>query len=386
MERRRDSANLFVLESIIIAMVLLGAAYAVSSLRGSSLENVRPRTELERVTTDVLTVLAWLDDGNKTPLLDVHLLEALHCAKDQPASTLDCHGTRSKNLSIKLDNYLPLGGGYALGLGNGVATREIYVSPLPQGEAVSSSRGFAPSWNTSFVYADFSCYPAGVDIHATLIPIDRGRVVATTSAKVKVAEREYAAVASGIPKWYDVTVNDPRPAAGDVRASAALGSITFPGLTAYTQCSHNGRSAELKTALDAVTFSADAASVPVASTLGFEADLAAIEALPGVVVDGATVTVYEPLPTRINGADTWIQAGGAMALTNGPGARTATWTAPADSLYGTHPALLRISARVDGNPVEMRRVVLVDVALHTGEVPIDAPYRAVLRTWLADWR
>ena len=167
---RDDSANLFVLESIIIAMIILGAAFAVSSLPSSSLENVRPRAELERLSRDALSVLAGLDDGNGTRLLDVYLLEAIHCARDAVPSTLDCQGRRSKNLSIKVESYLPVGAGYAVGLGNGVAMQDVYRAPVPQGEAVSASRSFSPEWNTSFSYTDFSCYPADADVRVTLIP------------------------------------------------------------------------------------------------------------------------------------------------------------------------------------------------------------------------
>ena len=377
----RDGANLYVLEAIIISMILLGAAYAVSTLQNSSIENVRPRAELSRVVDDTLTVLAGLDDGNGTALLDLYLLQAMHCATDAVPSVKDCHGTRSKNLTLKLDHYLPKGAGYAISLGNGAAKREIYSSPLPEGEGVAASRVFAPEWNTSFVFTEFSCYPSATDINATMVPIDKGRVTwmrynnVTVDAKETKGERAFTA------NWWNVTIaGGTRPDTGTVRVNAT-GNASLNGSTTYGLCAHDGLTSTLRTALKDTTFGPAAPSVPLSGSVAFTADLGPLQGVAGLAIVSAIVDVYSPLPPDPNTPDTWLRAGERVTLTGGTGA----WTAPADSFYGTHPALLRVTVTVGSNTFELRRATTVDVALASGEVPIEAPYRAVVRAWMADW-
>lgn len=375
---------MYVLEAIIISMILLGAAYAVSTLQDSSVQNARPRAELDRVVSDALTVLAGLDDGNGSKLLDLYMLEALHCAVDEIPSPTDCQAGRSNNLSIKLDSYLPLGAGYAIGIGNGATTREIYASTLPEGEAVSASYLFEPEWNTSFVFTEFSCYPPGVDINATLIPIDRGRVTWARWGNVTIGTTETEGERAYETNWWNVTVpGATRPVAHALGANVT-GNATLRGLTAYGQCGHGTLTAQLRDALELTEFEATAPSVPVNSAVAFEADLTALAALSadGVGIVSRTVTVYEPLPTYSNGPDTWIPAGETITL---DAAGSGTWTAPVHALYGTHPALLRVTVTVGSDTFELRRATVVDVALPTGEVPVHAPYRASIRAWLADW-
>lgn len=377
----RDSANMYVLEAIIISMILLGAAYAVSTLQNSSIENVRPRAELGRVVDDGLTVLAGLNDGNGTALLDLFLLEAMHCAEDAVPSTTDCQGRRSKNLSIKLDNYLPIGSGYSVMLGNGADKREIYTSPLPEGEAVAASRVFGPEWNTTFVFTEFSCYPSGVDINATLVPLDRARLSWARYDNITIGTTETEGKRAYDPHWWNATIpGATRPDAATIRVNATA-NATLNGSTSYALCDHGGKTVPLRDALKATRFGPTAASVPVGGSIGFTADLAALSGVAGVSIVSAVVDVYDPLPTRLDGPDTWLRAGERVTLTGGTG----TWSAPPDSLYGTHPALLRVTVQVGSNSFELRRATTLDIALATGEVPTAAPYRAVIRAWLADW-
>lgn len=383
-DRRSEGGNLFVLEGIIISLILLGAAYAVSSVQLTSTDNVRPRAELDRLVDDALTVLGALDDGNGTKLLGLFILEAMHCARDATPSTTDCDGARAKNLSVKLDNYLPLGGGWAMSLGNGAAVSEIWRSPLPMGEAVAASRSFGPEWNTTFVFTEFSCYPSATEANATLIPIDRARVSWARWSNVTIGTTEYEGKAAYNAKWWNLTLPATRPDTGTLRANTT-GNGTFPGLTAYGLCGHDGLTTTLHDALKLVKLKPANPSVPVGSTVSFSADFSSILAVPGVSVTSAAIDVYEPLPTRSQGADTWLRAGDRVTLGTVAGENIGTWQAPSTALYGTHPALLRLTVNSGTNTFEMRWPATIEVALASGEVPIDPPYRAVITGWLADW-
>lgn len=393
---------MYVLEAVLLAMILLGAAYAVSTLQDPSLELVRPRSELERVVRDALVVLEGLGDGNGTSLLDRYLLEALHCAEDPTPSSTDCESRRSKNLSVKLESYLPLGSGYAIGLANGAATREIYRSPLPMGEAVSTSLTFVPEWNTTFAFTEFSCYDDGAPAVVTLIPIDKGNVTHARYNNVTALGVEYegARARPSVPwgpaytaRWWNATIPSLAfvDANGDGRKDPmnlsvnATANATLNGTTVIHECDRNALDDELADALHASTFDASALRVSVGSSMSFSADLGPIDALlgVGVTIREVHVALYEPVAPRNMTPDTWLPAG-LVELTDS-GVRTGTWTPAPDALYGAHPALLRVGVSVAGVDMELRRAIVVDVALASGEVPFDPPYRASLQAWMADW-
>lgn len=379
----RDGANLFVLEGILISLILLGAAYAVRSLHESSSEDTRPRAELERLATDMLTVLAGLDDGNGTSLLDLYVMEAMHCGVDVQPSATDCYGTRSKNLTLKLDNYLPLGAGYAIGIGNGLGLREIYRSPLPEGESVSASFMANAEWNLTFAVSELSCYDAASDVNITLIPIEHGAYSWTRWGNVTVGRTETAGERAHTPSWWNVTLPAATRSASGTFVANLTGNGTLPGASSYGLCALAGAAGALRDATRATQFTASPTIVPIASATTFTADLGAIAAVPGATIVAANVTVYEPLPPQGEVADTWISAG-TVAL-SGSTTRTGAWTPAESQLYGAHPALLRVGVDVGGVRVELRRVIVVDVALPTSEIPIEPPYRITLQVWLADW-
>lgn len=380
---RDDGANLFVLEGVLIGLLLLGAAFTVQSFQTSSSQDGRPRAELARLTGDILLVLEGLDDGNGTSLLDRYLMESYHCAFDAVPSALDCDGTRSKNLSLRIENYLPLGGGYAVNVGNGFATRELYRSTLPQGEAVSSSITFGPAWNLTFLASEFSCYDASTTLNVTAVPIDGGVVAWARHANATVGSTEMAGTRAQDPRWWNVTIpTATRPASGTVVANVT-GNASFPGATSYASCDLVGLGPTLRAALAITPFSAAPMTVSLGASTSFSTDLAQIAAIPGVTVTASNVTVYEPLAPRGMTPDTWIEAG--RITLSGATARSGSWTVPAEALYGAHPTLLRVGLNLGSTQVELRRVAVVQIALPTGEVPIDAPYRVALQTWIADW-
>lgn len=379
----RDEGNLFVLEGVLISLILLGAAYTVSSIHQSSLDSVRPRAELDRLARDTLMVLDGLDDGNGTSLLDLYLAQQFHCALDAVPSTDDCHGRRSKNLSIKIDSYLPLGAGYAIAVGNGAGIRDLYRSPLPQGEAVAASISTALEWNVTFAVSELSCYDAASDVNLTLVPIDRGALSWGRWGNVTVGATETAGERAFTARWWNVTLPAAtRPATGTFVANVT-GNASLPGASSYGSCSIAPSAAALRDAIRVTPFSAAPVRVPLGGQSVFSVDITEIAAVPGASITEANVTVYEPLPPRGESPDTYVEAG-RVALSGGS-VRTGTWLPSPSTLYGSHPALLRVGVSVDGATVELRRVLVLDVALPSGEVPIDPPYRVSLQAWLADW-
>lgn len=368
------------LEGVLIAFLLLGAAYSVGTLKSSSLDQERPRSALAKTAHDALVVLDGLDGGNGT-LLDVFLREAMHCAADPSPSVLQCDQRRARNLSFKLDFYLPTGGGWAISLGNGAGSRDIYRSTLPLREAVASSLPFVPGWNGTFAATELSCYQPGMDANVTLIPINRASVASATWANLTGSGPEIAGVPAATPRWWNATI----PGATRAESGAVLSNVTgkapMRGATAWTGCDLRGRGGEILTALRGLGFAPAAATVPLGGSVAFAANVAALDALTGVEVEHANVTLYEPVGPRLDEPDTWIPSDTIALDATGAGA----WTPDAGALYGAHVAMLRVLLDVEGTQVEARRLAVVSVALPTGEVPIDPPYRATLQAWMADW-
>lgn len=379
----RDDASTHVLEAVLLALILMSAAYAVTTMREPATEPERPRANLERLAHDALVVLDGLED-ERGPLLGLYLVEAMQCASDAPPAT-GCEGARSENLSVKLDNYLPRGAGYAIALDNGVAPRDIYRSVLPASETVSSDLAFAPDWNLTFVLPELSCYEPGMDANVTLAPLRNGAHASLPSARANWTAAEAVAVAAHAPHVWNATLPGAlRPAAATVLANvSAPGLASYAGAAAYGACALGGHGPAIVAALRATPLAPASSVAPLGSSVSLSADLAAFYALPGVTVEGADITVYEPLPGHGLDPGTYVPAA-SFALP--AGAETgATWEVPERSLYGVHPVVLGVRLAVGAETVEARQLAFVSVALPSGVVPHDPPYRAVLQAWFPEW-
>lgn len=384
---RDDDGSTYVLEAIILALILLGAAYSVTTLRASSIDNGRPRGHLETVARDAMTILSGLEDGNGS-LLEAYLLEAYHCAEDETPSETSCEGRRSANLSFRLESYLPPGTGYAFSLDNGVETRDLYRSMLPPGETVSATYAFTPTWNLTFLMPELSCQEPGLDVNLTALPIRRGSVGSLESlhlngaAGTRVAQGERAH-AEG---FWNLTLPAAQRSSGAslVTADASGRGGAFNGSATVSTCGLGGAGASLVGALrhEALDVSPEVASL--GGRVTFRADLSRLLQVPGVTLAAANVTVYEPMPARPLEPGTQP-----VATVIDMGTKTSgewTWDVPPDALYGVHPVVLRAGLDVAGTRVEARSVGMLTVALPDGTVPIDPPYRAVLQVWFSDWR
>lgn len=383
MDRRRDHGNLYVLEAVLIAFLLVGSAYAVTTLRRSSSENVRPREGLERLGSDALTVLDGLTDGNGS-FLETAFLDSMHCARDAVPSATDCQGARPANLTLKMGTYLPAGAGWSLQLGNGVDARVVHETGTPRGEATSSSIAYTPQWNTTFVLPELSCYPAGAAANVSMLPLFRSRPFNLTSLNLSyggATEREAERAPDG---WWNATIPaGARAATAILKANATGRGAPFNGSTSLGTCETGGTEAAIVTALRASTFTADASVVPIGASATLRAALSPLVGVAGATLTGAEVLVYEPVTARPQN-DTWLLAA-RLPMPAGSNPSVA-WSTSSESLYGSHVAVLRVNLTVGSHAVVAHRATIVDVALPTGQVPYDPIYRAHLQTWMVDWR
>lgn len=402
-DAQEDDASLHVLEAVLIALILLGAAYGVSSLRSAGLEPERPRAQLGSIAGDALIVLEGINEGDGS-LLDIYLAEAIRCTQNTSATRIPgCIDSRSAALSMKLESYLPRGGAYALSLSNGASTREVYRSPQPAGEIVASSLSFTPSWNHTFLMTDLSCYQSGMSATVSVAPLLRAGVSTLHPTRINLTTGQppapigAAAVAAHEAGWYNVTIAGVS-AARTIDAKIA-GKGTLNGTTAFGLCDLGGDGADIVAAARTLLYHASARKIPLGTSTDFTIDLRPMEdpsLLPlislgsGIQIKAANITIYEPLPPIAREADTW--AATAILPVDWNATDTVTWRPMDGALYGTHVAVLRVLLDLPGSAsdVEIRRAIPLEVALPRvgGEapiVPIDPPYRVILQTWIPDW-
>lgn len=382
----RDEGSTHVLEAIILSLILLGAAHSVATLRSERADTERPRASLERTARDAMTILSGLEDQNGT-LLDAYLTEAFHCALDEIPSATSCEGRRSANLSLKIHYYLPPGAGYAIGLDNGIATRDVYRSVVPAGETVTATFAYTPRWNLTFLMPELSCYETGMAVNLTGLPLRNGNLATLTSFSVNASSGKLAdAVPAHLSGAWNATLPAAtRPSAGVIDAVATGRAGHFPGGFTLGSCTLGGLGDTIVDALRQTTLDATPATVPAGTSVSFAADLSPLSALPGLTILASNVTIYEPLPLRGTEPDTYVplKVLDLSGAEDGPVA----WTVPEESLLGVHPVVLKARVRTAlGHEVEVRLVDIVTVALPGGTVPIDPPYRATLQVWFTDWR
>lgn len=378
---RDDDASVHVLEAVLLSLILLGAAYSVSTLRDTATPAERQRSKLEALTNDALVVLDGLASENGR-LLDLFFAEAYHCAVAEAQDPEMCDGPRSANLSLKLQSYLPAGIGFAYGIANGVEERVLYRSTLPEGETVIASRAVNPDWNLTFLASEMSCYESGMSAAMLAVPIWHGGLAKPAGVNVTIAASNATAVEEPAGTWRATLPAATRPASGIVRSAVNATDGTYPGVSRYDACDLGGLGPALAAAIQASTFAA-AAPTPVGGTAILSYGLAPVAAVSGASLVSLHLTVYEPLPPRAGVADSYVPLG-RLDLDPSQLAGVASFHVPPESLYGAHPAVL--TARVDagGGTVDLHRVTVLQVALPTGAVPIDAPYRVFVQTWFPD--
>lgn len=387
---RHDEGHLQVLEAMLVTLVLLGAIFAVMQFRLPANPRDSARASMQDVAVDALVVLQGLADENGTAL-QAALSEAMHCKLSSAPPADSCFNARGRNLSLKLDSYLPEGAAYMVGVGNGGAVRELWRDSLPIGEAVEAKLPVSASWNLTFVAMDLSCYEPGADANATLVPIRVGNLSSPTSVKVNMSNgvlvTGQAGAAWGL--WNATLAGAARPSTGVATAMVTAKGATFPGSSAYASCALEGQTSALR---DAVRQSrldimgpGGTRVAPVAGTVTFSADVSPFAAVSGAALGERNVTIYEPLPPRPGVADGYA----ALATLPMTGA-SVDWTVPPEALYGAHPVLLRqkVTMTLPSSAVvvvEARLVGILDVGLPSGVVPLDPPYEAVLQVWFPDW-
>lgn len=388
-----DAGHIQVLEAILVTLVLMGAAYTVVSFRLPSSETGRARSAFDKIAQDALTVLAGLAD-DRGSLLAAGLGDAIHCVQDPAAQAPLCTGNASANLSFRLSNYLPAGAGYALLLDNGVAARELYRSPLPATEIVTSGLNMVPDWNLTFAMPELSCYEPGMDVNVSMIAVRHGAVTNLSMLWVNASAGGpwNATRSTATADWWNATLPAAtRPASSNITVNATGKRGTFPGESSYASCGLNGQGNRTRDALRNSTLTLANANntTAVGATASFSVDLTPLATATNVTLLSSTLTVYEPLAPRPNEPDAYAPA---VTLPLGSGKTPqANWLVPFSSIYGVHPVVVRalVNVTMPSGPavgVEARLVGTLTIALPSGTVPVEAPYRAVLQAWLPDWR
>lgn len=389
--RGDDRANMVAFEGLVVALILLAAIYTTMNMTQATTDSTVSRRELQTMASDALIVLAGLRES-RGPILDVSMAEAMDCRSGQNPPPDLCDGTRPNNLSYRLEGYLPEGAGYSIALDNGVEVRTLHTKTGTGGERVSASYAFTPDWNFTFLSTDLSCHEADMSVNVTLIPMRNGDSPDPRYIDAEAAGVTTNATASPTAGLWNATL-EPSAIGETLHARVNASRGAYEGSTQSAACDLGGAGWTLRDALNlsvGTALSANGlATAPLGEDVTFVHDFRAVEQLvPNATLVSVDATLYEPIPGRQGVPDAYIVADTIALGSDWSG--TSTWTMPQDSLYGHHPVLLSAHLEVPNSSggttmLEARIVTLLTVALPSGVVPIEPPYRAVLEVWMPDW-
>ncbi len=385
--RGPDQGNLVALEGVLAALIMLSAVYAVTILRDDAVNpGSNARTGMAMAARDALVVLSGLSE-DRGDLLSVYLAETFECAQGANPSATLCEGGRPSNFTHRLESYLAAGTAYRISIENGLEPRALYATWEPGGERVSAERLFAPDWNVTFVTTDISCHDVKLSVNVTAVSIWHGEPADVQSMNVEWSGGSVAGVASPQPHLWNATL--PAAAIGsDLHARVVATEGPMAGTAGSALCDLAPRSWDLRRGLNMSHVSA-----PSVAPIGREAvltyDFSAIKTkVSDAKIMAVKAIIYEPVPGRPEVAGAFVVAGTVDLPTAWTG--TSSWRVPADSLFGMHPvvfvASLDIPTAAGKALIDVRLVTTTQVALPSGIVPIETPYRAVLEAWLPDWR
>jgi len=405
---RRDAANLMVLESIVIALLILGAMMYVTAFNQSTESAPGGRHVLESAAEDSLAVLSGLttsEDAYNRNMLTKLVVEALY--------------GQSANLTHKLDNFLPKGARYNVWLDNGYAPRLVVGDGVSSGERVSAGIPYQPAWSVAFVAADFAVYSdTSTKMNATVLPVLAGNAVAY-GADWPHPHLKYANGVKVTP-LNDTQIPSERhsyvgPGAGGYPTSGALvlqSDDAFPhGSTAlrgkatwsiradsYLDTSWGASRAALNTSrLDIARWDEPTGAyvpgrvVPVGGTARLTWDFSDYVAVhANRFAQGSTNTtairILAPIP-MLNTTNGLYYVAYAKTFDGTSGA----WDLdiPKSALLGPHLVVAELNHTLAGStgPVAQsaRLHERLDVALEGGVVPINPVYRLVIEAWHPEW-
>lgn len=140
LRKRNDSANTQVLETVVIASIMVSAVAFVATFETPPNGSAPTRDLLQKQAEDALKIL-----------YDTPVPESSFGTNALSAYVAECLQNECDNLSARLDRLLPSGASYALYVSNGHATYPILITKEPSGEAVTAKHLMEPRWSQSFV-------------------------------------------------------------------------------------------------------------------------------------------------------------------------------------------------------------------------------------------
>lgn len=422
-QRRRSSderGHLAVLEAVMVAALLIGAAAYVALAPRPGQSGDAAEAQMSALARDSLQVL----EGR--PASSAVYRSALHEYVTE-AILGDPSG-----LTSFMDGALPEGADWGVYLDNGEGLETIHETGTPTGEVVSETMVFYPDWNYALVFATMDRQPGAsvttgstVTTTCTLPPVvvctDTTTPTTTASAigsmKVKVVPVKHTyldrtasgsivfdngrsfpltpgsdhvlatagivpespTVANGFETPYD-TASEAAYAssvttstAGAPRAYGVNTTLPYATRTPIVYRVHPSYVADaaLQTFLDAQPrVTAAKASYKPGQTATVAYDFAGLPLQPGWSVQSREVVVYGPVLGNTIKTESLPALGGDW-----------TWALPRNLLYGTYTVEVRLGL-VNGGVVQtVHDVTAFDVLRRGVDGPVPPVYHAVLAVW-----
>ncbi|MFA5862265.1 MAG: hypothetical protein WDA16_11285 [Candidatus Thermoplasmatota archaeon] len=367
-----DDGHLIVIEALLFATLLLGAATYVTLLKPAAV--LATDNRLAASADDALFAIVESMNASGESPLDALVRHASICAL--AINVENCLTHRPPTVDARLRAYLAPGTFYDLYLSNGIDKLPLGPASSWSGPAVGASIVYAPQGYDGIVVPWLSCHATGSPFRADAVfvragnPRTNGNVIMTLGAQSVAASQtgsswvgEFAAPTD--PGTIRARWNS---SAGEAMAEAPVSTCDLSTLT-------------LQNALASVTLEirgAQTANPFPGGDVVLSRNISALAAVEGVSVLGSRVDIYSPLPNN----------GPLLTLTgDASNVSQITWSIPANALYGCYPTVLRVSlhlALTTPIDVEASRASVFCVALASGHVPFEPLYRVHLRVWMPE--
>lgn len=174
--QRGDSGSIHVLETVIVAAIMVSAVAYVATFEAPAKPPGPARANLEQVAQDALTVLY------DTPVTDSSLGDNALSVYLAQCMQGDCD-----ELTGKLDRIVPQGAKYAVFVSNGYETFPVFLENQPAGEAVTATQLLEPQWSSTFTSSGVTnVNPTSDALLAYALPIFNSNVVTPGGSPLKV--------------------------------------------------------------------------------------------------------------------------------------------------------------------------------------------------------
>lgn len=375
--RGQDEAQVFALEAVICALMMVGAVAVLLPATDSP----RPERIESRIETAALDALRGME-LSPSQSLQRALRSGIEC--DSPSRNDSACSAERAAFARALGPHVTPGTHVQLSLSNGLAQMHLYDKVTPPGSAATASVIVTPDWRFTFTTTDLACHDPAVGLRVHMLPLDAGSPRRLRDLQVA----GDAVQPNRTATWQEVNLSAPTAPVSRLHVAAADAYRSYPGHADLTPCALGAAGTQMREGLaqSSAWVENHVSAFPGAHAV-LRYDLTPLSAaVPNLTIRSVALDVYQPIPSLTGRPAVLALEHPLEAATTG----AFTWNVPRASIYGHHPivvrALVEVPTETGMQQVEVRLVTAIAITLPGGHLPVEPLYRISLTTWHAEVR